>query len=157
MSTVTLVQPLARRREWELRRGGEVRGLLRIPTFRSGAHAEAAGRPLTIERHGRLRAEYIVRDELTGEEAARLHRNVLELDGKTLEWKGSRFVDESGEPLLTAKVKSGLVRSSGEVTVDATVPEPEALVMALLAAYLLIRRNEAAAAGATAAVTTTSV
>jgi hypothetical protein len=66
-------------------------------------------------------------------------------------------VDGRGEPLLTAKVKSGLLRSSGEMSVEETVSEPDALFMALLAAYLIIRRNEAAAAGAAAAVTATSV
>jgi hypothetical protein len=89
MSTFTLVQPLARRREWELRRSGDVRAVLRIPTFRTGARAEAAGRSLSIERRGRLRAEHVVRDERTGEEVASLRRGVLESGGKTLEWKGA--------------------------------------------------------------------
>jgi hypothetical protein len=57
MSTFTLVQPRARRREWELRRGDGRR---------------------------------------TDEAVARLRRDELELSGRTLTWKRSRFVDESG-------------------------------------------------------------
>ena len=155
MSTFTLVQPRARRREWELCRGDEVRAVLRLSTFRSGAEAEAAGRPLEIEQRGWWRPEYVVSDGRTDEAVARLRRNELELGGRTLTWKRSRFVDEDGEPLVAVKIRSGFVRSSGEVTVASAVPEQDALVMALLAMYLILRRNAAAVAGATAAVTAT--
>jgi hypothetical protein len=156
MSTFTLVQPRARRREWALRTGDEVRAVLRLSTFRSGAEAEAAGRPLSIEQDGWWRPEHVVRDRRTDEEIARLRRSKLELGGRTLTWRRSRFVDESGEPLVAVKIKSGLLRSSGEVTLAAAVPDPDALVMAVLAVYLILRRNAAAAAGATAAVGATS-
>ena len=163
MSTFTLVQPRVRRREWQLRRGDDVRAVLRLSTFRSRAEAEASGRPLQIEQRGWWRPEYVVRDARTDEEVARLRRNELELGGKTLRWKrlgrkgGSGFVDGSGEPLVAVKVKIAFVRFSGEVTVAATVSEHDALVMALVAMYLLFNRSAAAVAGATAAVTATGV
>jgi hypothetical protein len=162
---LTLVQPLARRREWELRRGDDVVALLKIPVFRSGAVAEAAGRTLRIERHGRIRPEYIVHGEEAGAEIARLRREgrleLLELSERTGAWKrlgrmeGFGFVDDGGEPFLRAKVRSDLLHSSGEVTLDAQLSETEALASALLAVYLLIRRNDRAAnaAGATGAAT----
>src|SRR5919199_3507471 len=99
MSTFTLVQPRVRRREWQLRRGAEVRAVLRLSTFRARAEAEAAGRPLQIEQRGWWRPEYVVRNARTDEEVARLRRNELELGQKTLRWKrlgrkgGSGFVD----------------------------------------------------------------
>jgi hypothetical protein len=81
-----LVQPLARRREWLLLNGDDVRAVLRIPAFRPGALAQADGRPLRIERRGHLRADYVVHDESTGEEVARLRREgrrrLLELGGR---------------------------------------------------------------------------
>jgi hypothetical protein len=135
-----------------------VRAVLRLSTFRSAAEAEAAGRPLSIEKRGWWRPEYIVRNARTDEEVARLGRNELELGGKILRWKrlgrkgGSGFVDGSGEPLVAVKVKIAIVRFSGEVTVAAAVSEQDALVMALLAMYLLFNRSAAAVAGATAAV-----
>ena len=162
MSTFTLVQPRVRTREWQLRRGAEVRAVLRLSTFRSRAEAEAAGRPLQIEQRGWWRPEYVVRDARTDEEVARLRRNELELGGKTLRWKrlgrkgGSGFVDGSGEPLVAVNVKIAFVRFSGEVTVAATVSEHDALVMALVAMYLLFNRSAAAVAGATAAAGATS-
>jgi hypothetical protein len=155
MSTFTLVQPRLRRREWELRRGEEVRARLRLSTLRPGATAEAGERRLSIEQRGWWRPELVVRDGSTGEEVARFRRNELDLGGRTFEWKRSAFVDGSGEPLVTVKMKRGFVRSSTEVLVAVTLPEQNALDMALLAAYLILSRSAAAAAGAAAAVTAT--
>jgi hypothetical protein len=81
---------------------------------------------------------------------------VLELNGLSGEWRrlggkrGFGFVGEDGEPLVTAKVRSGLIRSSGEVEINSRLDERVAIVAALLACYLLIRRNEEAAASAAA-------
>ena len=140
--------------------------MLRIPTFRTGVRAEGAGRSLRIDRHGRVRARYAVVDEATDSVLARLEpdgrRRMLRLDGLTAEWKrlghkhGFGFVDADGQTLLSARVRTGLIRSSGEVEINAPLDERQAIVGALLACYLLIRRNEEAAAGAagsTAAVT----
>lgn len=161
--TWTLVQPTARRREWHLIRGDESVAVLRIPTFRSGAHAEVGERQLRIRRLGGLRTRYALVDETRGEEIGGFHSEgrlrVLELEGITCRWqrlgRSFGFVGDDGEPLVTARVRSGLLRSSGEVTVTSGVDERTALVAALLACYLLIRRNDeaAAAAGSTAAVT----
>jgi hypothetical protein len=161
-----LVQPSVRRREWQLRSGDDVKAVLRLPALRSGGRAEVAGRPLRIERHGSLRAEYAVRDETTGEEVARLRRDgrrsVLELDGRQAEWKrlgrkeGYGFVGADGAPLVRARVSSGLLRATGEVQLDPALDEQAAVVAALLASYLLIRKHEeeaTAAAGATTAAT----
>jgi hypothetical protein len=152
-----LVQPTVLRREWRLVSGADIQGVLRIPSFRSGGRLEVAGRSLVIDRHGN------VRDEETGEEVGRFRRDgcrrVLELAGRLLEWKqfgqreGSGFVDQVGEPVLQAKIRSGFLHSSGEIRVDRDIPPPDAAVAALLAAFLLIRKAEAQA-GATVAATT---
>lgn len=165
--TLSLVQLSARRREWHLKQGEEVRVRLRVPPVRSGARAEAAGRPLRIERHGRVRSEYVVRDETTGEEVAHLRhqgrRLVLELNGRVGEWKrlgrkeGFGFVGQDGKPFLRAKTRSsGFARTAGEVQIGAGVTEREALIAALLASYILIRKNDDEAA-ASVAVTTVVV
>ena len=106
MSTYTLVQARAWRREWELLRGDEVRAVLRMSTFLPRIRADVAGRPVRIEQRGWWRKEDVVCDESTDEEVARLHsdgrRRLLELPGRTLEWKrlgrkeGFGFVGESG-------------------------------------------------------------
>lgn len=160
-SSYELVQPTARRREWQLRLGDEVRAVLRIPAFRSGGLAEIGDERLEIEQRGRLRPDYVVRDERTGQEVTRLRRDgrrlLLDLDGRAAEWKrlgrkeGFGFVAADAQPLVIAKVRSGLVRSSGHVSVGPGLAEREAIVAALLAAYLLIRRNEDEPAAASAA------
>ena len=156
--TWTLTQPTARRREWQLRQGAEPRASLRIPMFRSGAQAETPDGEIRIERRGRIRSGYAVVDGTTGRELARLEpdgrRRVLKLDGLTAEWKrlghkqGFGFEGSAGQPLVSARVRSGLIRSSGEVKINAGLDERQAILAALLACYLLIRRNEEAAAGA---------
>jgi hypothetical protein len=79
-------------------------------------------------------------------------RRVLRLDGVTAEWKrldhkqGFGFVGSDGQPLLSARVRTGLLRSNGEVRIHG-VDDRRAIVAALLACYLLIRRNEQDAAG----------
>ena len=162
--TLTVVQPSARRREWELRQGDESRARLRIPPVRSGARAEAAGQPLRIERHGHLKADYVVRDETTNDVVASLRRDgrrrLLELGGRESEWRrlgrkeGFGFVSPDGTPFLRAKLRSGLDRTSVEVQIGAGVADREALIAALLSCYLLIRKNdeEAASVAATVAV-----
>jgi hypothetical protein len=162
----TLVQPSARRRVWELRDGDESLASLEIPVFRSTAHAETPDRRLRIERQRGLRAGYVVFDDQRGDEVARLRpergRRVLELDDLTAEWKnlhrgrGFAFVDPDGVPLLTAKVRTGLLKSSGELEIDPRLSRRQAAVAALLACYLLIRRNEQAASGAAGASAATA-
>jgi hypothetical protein len=89
-------------------------------------------------------------------------RRLLELGDRAAEWKrlgrreGHGLVRPDGEPFLRAKVASGIARTTGEVEVAREVPAEDALVVALLASYLLIRKTEeeaASTAGATAAVT----
>jgi hypothetical protein len=161
---LALVQP-SLRREWQLRRGDDVAATLRIPLFRSGAGADVAGRRLAIVRQGQMRSEYLVLDETTREQLARLRpegrRRVLELGGRTAEWKrlgrkeGYGFVGADGEPFLRAKVTSGILHTNGEVEVADDVSDQDALVLALLGSYLVIRKAEAdasAAASSTAVV-----
>jgi hypothetical protein len=162
----TLVQPSVRRRVWELRRGDETVASLELPVFRSTAHAETPEQRLRIARERGVRAAYAVFDDLDGSELARLRaergRRVLELDDVVAEWKNLRrgrgfgFVDPEGVPLLTAKVRTGLLRSSGELEIDSRLSERQATVAALLACYLLIRRNEQAASGAAGASAATA-
>jgi hypothetical protein len=158
----TLVQPSVRRRVWELRRGDdETVASLEMPVFRSTAHAETRDDRWRIERQRGPRAAYAVVDDRDGSEVARLRpergRRLLELDGVVAEWKNLRrgrgfgFIDLEGEPLLTAKVRTGLLRSSGQLEIDQRLSERQATVAALLACYLLIRRNEQAASGAAGA------
>ena len=130
-------------------------GLLRIPVFRTGAEGETVGGGLRIERRGRPHRDYTVVDE-SGQELAHLGpRGRLELDGATGEWKrlgrgqGFGFVGPDGQALLSARVRTGLLRSTGEVQTNG-LDERRAIVAALLACYLLIRRNEQAASGAAA-------
>jgi hypothetical protein len=161
---IELVQP-SLRREWQLRRGGDVIATLQIPLLRRGASAELAGRRLKIVRGGGLRAEYAVLDEATQEQLARLRpdgrRRLLETSDRTAEWKrlsrkeGYGVVGPDGEPFVRAKVSSGLVHTNGGVEVADDVPEHQAFLLALLASYLVIRKAEddaSAAAGGTAAV-----
>jgi hypothetical protein len=129
--------------------------------FLSGAHGEVKGRRLQIEQHGRVRPAYTVREVATGAEVARLrrdgHRSLVDIGGQTTEWKhldrkqGFGLVTIDGMPLLRAKIRSGLVRSTGEIQIDASLLEHDAPVAALLAAYLLVRKNEQDTAGVVAA------
>jgi hypothetical protein len=135
---------------------------LRIPSRRSRASAEAAGRALRIESRGHLRTDYVVHDETTGEDVAHLRRAgrqlLLELDGRVVSWKrlgrkeGYGFVTPEGKSLVRATSRSGLARISGELQIDSDLNEQAALIAALLASYLLIRRHQDAAASV--AVTT---
>src|SRR5262249_32828898 len=161
-----LAQLSAWRREWELRRDGHVKAQLRVPSFRSSAQAQIGDEPVLIERRGRRRSSYLLIDERAGSELASVRpdgrRRLLQLDGHAYEWKrlgrklGFGFVGPDGEPILAAKVRAGLFRSGGDIGVDASLPEREALWAALLAAYMLIRRNDDQAASSTAAIVAAS-
>jgi len=104
--------------------------------------------------------EILVTDGETGEVLARQRRDgrrrLLDLGGRQAEWKrldrkiGFGFVGADGEPLLSGKVRSGLLRSSGELSTSGL--DEREVIAALLASYLMIRRNEQAASGATAGV-----
>ena len=161
---LALVQP-SLRREWQLVRGDEVLATLWIQLFRRGGAAEIEGHRLKIEREGGLRSAYVIRHEETGEQLARVvpqgRKRVLELGDRTVAWKhlglgkGHGFVGSDGEPLLRAKVSSGIMRTNGEVEVADDLPERDALVAAVVASFLLIRKSEddaSAAAGSVAAV-----
>jgi hypothetical protein len=163
-TTLTLVQPTARRREWELRDAAGLLALLRLPAFRSGAEAEIDDDCLRIQRVRGMRGGYAVVDEATGSEIARLRREgseqLLELEGVAYRWRRVEgrfgFVGDDGEPIVSAKVRSGLLRSSGEASVKPGTERRPAIVAALLACYLLIRRNDQAAAAAGGAVAATT-
>jgi hypothetical protein len=155
---VALVQP-TRRRAWELRRGEEVVAELQLHMFKRGGEARLGGRELEIRAHGTLRPEHVLVDAATQEELARVRGRTVELEGgERAEWKslgrgqGYGLVGADGEPWLRGKVRSGLVRTSGEIEV---ADGHEVALPALLAAYLLIRRAEQAAASASGAVVIT--
>jgi len=105
----------------------------------------------------------VVRDETTQEELVRLRpegrRRVLERGDRSAEWKrlgrkeGHGFIGLDGKPFLHAKVASGLFHVNGETEVADDVPEQDALVLALLASYLLIRKAEEDTTASTAAST----
>jgi hypothetical protein len=159
--TLTLEQRRATRREWQLVEQGDVTAVLRIALFGSGARATARGRHINIERHGRLRAGYAVREGATGTELARLRRRrphmILELGDRNAEWQrlsrtdGFGFVAADGTVLLRAKIRSGILRTAGEIKINATLTACDAVVAALLAAYLLIRKMETEQAATSAA------
>jgi hypothetical protein len=70
--------------------------------------------------------------------------------------KGHGFVDADGEPVVRAKVASGIARTNGEVEVTDDLPGRDALVAAVIASFLLIRKAEdeaSAAAGSVAVMT----
>jgi hypothetical protein len=117
--TWTLVQPSARKRRWELRRGTGPLCVLQIPSLRRGASIETADRRLWIRQQGRLGRSF-------------------------------GFARADGERLVTAKVRTGLLRSGGEVEVSPAVDGLASIVAAALSCYLLIRRNEQTAASAAA-------
>jgi hypothetical protein len=155
---VALVQP-TRRREWELRRGDELVAELRLPTFKRGGRARIGERELEFRARGTLRPEHVVVDAATQDQLARVRGRTVELaGGERAEWKslgrgrGYGLVGRDGKPWLRGKVRSGLVRTSGEIEVadghDVALP-------ALLAAYLLIRRAEQAAASASTIIVAT--
>jgi hypothetical protein len=159
-----LVQP-SLRREWQLRGDGDVMATLRIPLLRRGASAEVAGRRLEIARVGGLRAEYVVRDEATQEQLAHLRpdgrRRLLETTDRAAEWKrlsrkeGYGFVGPDGDHVLRVKVSSGFAHTNGEVEIADDLLGRDALVLAILASYLVLRKAEddaSAAGGSTAAV-----
>jgi hypothetical protein len=158
---LALVQP-GRSRRWEIRRGEETLASLGLPTFRRGGRAEIDGRSLTIEVHGLFRTEHVISDQ-TGEVLARVRpegrRRVLELAGRELDWKslgrraGYGFVGRDGEPLLRAKVASGLFRTNGQLEIDQRLSRGDGALLALIAAYLLIRKTEEDAAVAASTVT----
>jgi hypothetical protein len=164
-TSLALVQP-KRSRQWEIRRGDELLASLQLPAFRRGGRAEVAGQELTIEAHGLFRVEHVLRDQVTREQVARIRpegrRQVIELAGRELEWrslgrgKGHGVVGPDGEPLLRAKVTSGVFRTNGELWADAGLSDGDARLLALLASYLLIRKAEenaaVASSGATAGV-----
>lgn len=162
---LSVVQP-SLRREWQFLRGDEPVATLWIPLFRGRARAEASGRQLAIEKRGQLRPEYLIRDDTTQEQLALLRpddrRRVLQFGDRTAEWKrlgrkeGHGFVGQDGEPVLRAKVKSGLVRLTGDVEVADDVGEQDALVLAVLASYLLIRKAEDEASAVTVSTTATT-
>jgi hypothetical protein len=162
-----LEQPSARRREWQFQGDGEVKAHLRVPSFRSSAQAQNGEERVLIVRRGRRRSSYLLLDERAGTELASVRRDgrrrLLQLDGRDYEWKrlghkgGFGFVAPDGQPILAARVRAGLFRSSGDIEVDASLPEQEAFRAGLLAAYMLIRRNDdIAASSAAASVAATS-
>jgi hypothetical protein len=148
-----LVQP-SLRREWHLVRGDDVVATLWVQLFRRAGTADVAGKRLRIEREGRLRTEYVVREE------PRFRQRTLELADRRLAWKhlgrgeGYGFVGPDDEPLVRAKIASGIARTNGEVEVADGLPEQEAILAALMACILLIRKAEdvAAASASTGAV-----
>src|SRR5262245_24103509 len=155
---LALVQP-TRRRSWEIRRGDELVGELRVPSLKHGGTAIAGGRELRIDATGFFKTEHRLLDAATGEELARVRGRAARFEGgEQAEWKslgrgaGSGFVGPDGEAWLRAKVRSGFLRTTGQIEVadgrDVAVP-------ALLAAYLLIRRAEETASAAAATVAAT--
>ena len=89
-------------------------------------------------------------------------QRVLELGDLRAEWKhlgpgkGYGFVGPDGEPLLRAKVSSGIARTTGEVEIADDFPEEDAIVAALLASFLLVRKAENAAAATASSSTLAS-
>ena len=161
-TSLALVQP-TRSRQWEIRRGDQTLASLQLPALRRGGRAEVGGQELTIEARGLFRVEHVLRDRVTREQVARIRpegrRQVLELPGRELGWKslgrgeGHGVVGPDGEPLLRAKVKSGVFRTNGELWADADLSDGEARLLALLASYLLIRQAEETAAVASSGAT----
>jgi hypothetical protein len=164
---LALVQP-SLRREWHLVRDDRTEAMLWIQLFRRGGAAEIAGRRLAFEPQGGFRSAYVVRDQATGGQRARVltqsRQRVLELGDRTAEWKrlgggqGYGFVGADGELLLRAKVRSGIARTNGEIEIANDLPEPDALIAAVVGSFLLLRKaEEAASAAAGSVAATTSV
>jgi hypothetical protein len=147
-----LIQPSARRRRWELQQSGKVQAVLEVPAFRPGARATFGDRRWSIQRRGAIRAQHVVLDASSREQLACVRpgrrRRRLEAGELVAEWRrlpgaaGFGFVTAGGERLVSARLRAGLMRSRGKIVVSERVREHDAVVLALLAAYLLIRRGE---------------
>jgi hypothetical protein len=143
-----LVQPSAWRREWELVRDGQVSGVLAMPMFRSGGSARAGAGSWRIENSGLLRRQVSVMDEASGAELARIRGREGAIGARSVHWKrlgrreGWGFVEPNGEVLAAVKLRSGLARTNGAIGVAGDLSELDAVLTALLAAYLRIRQNE---------------
>jgi hypothetical protein len=132
-----LSQPSVRR-EWHLSRDGRVAAVLRVPVFRRGGRADVGGEPWRIDESGRVRPDYLVRDERSGREIA-------------------RFAAASGSEDVRVALRSRLLRSSGTIAVSDSLSDPEATAMALLGAYSAIRGADRVAAAASVPGATGSV
>lgn len=130
-------------RDFLFQLGHDGQAELRIPLFRLTAHGTVAGRAVRIEVQRDV--ERVIRDERTGDEIAHLRPGeLLTFGGVEAKWKylgprqGYAFVAKDGRPLLHVKRRRGW-RWLAEVQVDEAMAELQALVISLVAVYLLMK------------------
>jgi hypothetical protein len=157
--TLELVQPSARRREYELRRAGRAVGWLRFPPGRrSVALAEGAGtgafvltaRPGRVEVRRGPDAAVIATVELARGGSAVIRM----LDAPELGWQRSGWrhwaVADANATLLRFTTAHGVVRASARIAVQRELPEPAGVVLGLLGGFLALRKLQAEVDGAAA-------
>jgi hypothetical protein len=158
-----LTQPSARRRDYQLRRGGQVTGSLRFPRGRrSGAlaEAEATGPFVLVGSRGRVEARGGPDGAATlaTVERQRGGAAVIHLaDGPALRWRraGRRnrwVIDDGGASVLQFSAAHGLLRSSARITAHRELPEPTTVLLCLVGGFLSLTSLQADIDGAAAAV-----
>lgn len=157
--TLELVQPSARRREYELRRGGQVIGWLRFPPGRrSVALAEGAGigafvltaRPGRVELRRGPDAAVMATVELARGGSALIRMvDAPQLRWHRLGWRHWAIADANAT-LLGFTTAHGVVRASARIAVQRELPEQAGVVLGLLGGFLAFRKLQAEVDGAAA-------
>jgi hypothetical protein len=147
---LVLIQRSVRRREYELRRGDEVVGWLRFPPGRRSVATAGAGATgsltLTAARGGvEVRGGPDAAALLATVEQGTGRAAVIRLaGGPGLGWRRTGrwhrwVVDDHGAALLGVTAAHRLLRSSVLLTAQATIPEPAAVLLSLVAGFLVLR------------------
>ena len=159
---ISLTRRSAWRREYEMRAGDRALGWLRWrPGRRSAAQAEGPGMGLIDVAARRRRV--VVAGAGGAEILATVDRGrdgsvIHTIEGHVLAWERTAprnhwAVREQGRTLLAVAASQGLLRSSAQISVEQTMPEHTAALLALIGGYLALSelQYEADLAAATAA------
>jgi hypothetical protein len=161
------VQPRAMKQQFELRSGDEVLAVMRWESsWRSGAAAETAQESWSFKRQG-FRQQVVIESSEENSAVPTLKRGwtsnaaLLFPDGHSFLWKRQGFwgvkrvwATLDGVPLLSFKVRSGFVKTGGEVEIHPIAADlPELALLMTLGWYLVVMEaRDAAVAASTAAI-----
>jgi hypothetical protein len=144
---ISLTRRSAWRREYEMRAGERSLGWLRWrPGRRSTAQAEGPGIGL-IDLATRRRRVVAARaggaEILATVDRARGGSVIGTSEGHALRWERTAprnhwAVREQGRTLLAVAASQGLLRSSAQISVERTMPEQTAVLLALVGGYLAL-------------------
>jgi hypothetical protein len=150
---LTLTQPSARRRAYELRRGDQVVGWLQFPPGRRSvalAEGDGIGLVALTASSGRVdvRGGPDAAATIATVERERMGAAVIRtVQGPALEWRRSgrwhRWAIEDGEAaLLRFAAVQGLLRSSVRIMVQHEIPERTAVLLCLIGGFLALRKRQ---------------